>query len=93
MNVSKTIPLPEHNYLSVSEYAQILGITLSQEEFDLIESVATKICAFGGITTVQAFDTREVVTAYPVTVLAALFDLHLRLTPADRPPATDSTQN
>jgi hypothetical protein len=77
MNLSKTAPVPEHNYLSVNEYAQIVGITLSQGEIDLIESVAAKICAFGGIVTVQAFDTREIVTAYPVTVLAALFDLYL----------------
>jgi hypothetical protein len=71
---------PGHNYLSVSEYAQIVGITLSQGEIDLIESVVAKICAFGGLATVQAFDTREQVTAYPVTVLAALFDLCLTAT-------------
>ena len=93
MNPSKTAPVPEHNYLSTAEYAQIVGIALSQGEIDLIESVAAKICAFGSIATVQAFDTREQVTAYPVTVLAALFDLYLRLAAADRPPATDNRQN
>src|SRR4028119_1539318 len=69
MNLSKTAPVPEHNYLSVSEYATILGITLNQREINLIESVAAKICTFGGIATVRAFDTRKQVTAYPVTVL------------------------
>jgi hypothetical protein len=93
MNLQKTARVPEHNYLSATEYAQIVGIALSQGEIDLIESVAAKICAFGGIATVQAFDTREQVTGYAVTVLAALFDLYLRLAAADRPPATDSTQN
>jgi hypothetical protein len=93
MNLSKIAPLPEHNYLSISEYAQIVGIALGQGEIDLIESVAAKICAFRGIATVQAFDTREIVTAYPVTVLVALFDLYLRLVAADPPPTTDNTQN
>lgn len=93
MNLRKTAPVPEHNYLSVLEYAQIVGITLNQGEIDLIESVAAKICAFGGIATVQALDTREQVTAYPVTVLAALFDLYLRLAAPDRPLANDNIQN
>jgi hypothetical protein len=73
MNPSKTAPVPEHNYLSTAEYAQIVGIALSQGEIDLIESVAAKICAFGSIATVQAFDTREQVTAYPVTVFGGAF--------------------
>jgi hypothetical protein len=92
MNLSKIAPVPEHNYLSVNEYAQVVGITLSQGEIDSIESVAARICAFGGIATVQAFDTREQITTYPVTVLVALFDLYLRLA-TDRPPTTDNTQN
>lgn len=49
MNLLKTAPLPENNYLSVSEYAAIVGITISQGEIDLIESIAAKICLFGAL--------------------------------------------
>lgn len=77
MKLSHSPPVPENNYLSASEYAAIVGINLSVGEIDLIESVAAKICTFGGIACLQAFDTREQITAYPVTILAALFDLCL----------------
>lgn len=93
MNVSKTAPLPENNYLSVSEYATIVGIAISTGEENLLESTATKICLFGGIATLTTFNhTSDEITAYPVTILAALFDVYLRLA-AYRPPATDNAQD
>lgn len=93
MNLSKTAPLPENNYLSVSEYATIVGIAISTLEENLIESTAAKICLFVGIATLTTFDhTSNEITAYPVTILAALFDIYLRLA-TDRPPATDNSRN
>lgn len=77
MNLSQTAPVPETSYLSSSEYAAIVGITLSEVETNQIDAVAAKICTFGGIRTIEAFDTRQQITAYPVTILAALFDLYL----------------
>lgn len=70
--------MSENNYLSASEYAAIVGLSLSIGEIDTIESTAAKICAFGGIATLETFDhTRSPITAYPVTILAALCDLYL----------------
>jgi len=86
--------MSENNYLSVSEYAAIIGIAVSIGETNLIESTAAKICLFGGIATLRTFDhhTSDEITAYPVTILAALFDVYLRLA-SDRPPTTDNAQN
>lgn len=93
MNVSKTVPLPENNYLSVSQYAAIVGIAISTGEENLIESTVAKRCLFGGIATLTTFNhTSDEITAYPVTILAALFDIYLRRA-ADRPPATNNTRN
>lgn len=78
MNLSQSVPMPENNYLSVSEYAAIVGISLSEVEINQIDGVAAKICLFGGIATLRTFNhTRDEITAYPVTILAALFDLYL----------------
>lgn len=93
MNLSKIAPLPENNYLSVSEYAAIVGIAISTGEENLLESTATKICLFRSIATLTTFNhTNYEITAYPVTILAALFDIYLQLA-ADRLPATDNAQN
>lgn len=93
MSLTQSAPMPENNYLSVSEYAAIVGIAISIGETNLLESTAAKICTFGGIATLRTFDhTSDEITAYPVTILAALFDVYLRLA-ADRPPATDNSRN
>lgn len=77
---------PENNYLSVSEYAAIVGLTFSDYEIERIEAAIAKICAFGGIATLETFDhTSQPITASPVAILTAVIDLYLSY--GETPPA------
>lgn len=74
--------ISENNYLTVSEYAAIVGENVSLGQVFQFELALAKICDFGGIPTLTTSDcATATTTAFPVALLEALFELIAKVAP------------